>query len=263
LVMWDASNEPDLQRDRAGAVISSLDGAKFLADAFHELDPITPVTVGLASEAGMEKFGADSVDILQFHDYSPTRGDIRAHIERAKNFSEAAGKPVVDGECGCIARANPYDVTIEEHMNAGIGWYIWELMIVPKGWGPVHGVFYEDGTVRDPSIAAALLGLFRNRSENICLELPDREGRLTETLAKAKEWQANPKDWDAGLRIAEIQANLLEAGQLVAMRDLPARGVYLLRAKRSDLSKLAATIRKFTDILSPYATGPRRGSPPA
>jgi hypothetical protein len=258
LVMWDASNEPDLKRDRPGAVISSMDGAKFLTDTFHELDPITPVTVGHGQEAGMEKFGADSVDILQFHDYFPTRAEIRSNIERAKRFAAAADKPVIDGECGCLARANPYDVTLEEHMNAQVGWYIWELMIVPKGWGPVHGVFYENGTVRDPSIAAAIMGLFRNRSENICLELPDREGRVSGTLAKAKEWQANPNDWEAGLRIAEIQANILEAGQLVAMRELPSREVALLRAKSPDLPKLQATIKKFTEALIPYADGGRR-----
>jgi hypothetical protein len=75
----------------------------------------------------------------------------------------------MDTETGCIARANPYDVTLEEHSKAHVGWYIWELMIT-KRWGDVHGVFYPDGTVRDPAIPAAMFGLFRNRSDNAILE---------------------------------------------------------------------------------------------
>ena len=114
------------------------------------------MTIGFAFVPGMEKL-ADAVDVLQFHDYSPTREQIRANIVRAQQFAAKVGKPVVDGEVGCDARANPYDVALEEHMKAGMGWYIWELMIVPGSWGPVQGVFYADGTVRDPSIPAAIL----------------------------------------------------------------------------------------------------------
>lgn len=257
LVMWDVVNEPDLKKIIPGS-LTQMDGAKYMADTFHELDPITPVTIGMGAVPGMEKL-ADSVDILQFHDYSPTRAEIRTNIEEAIKFARSVGKPVVDGEIGCIARANPYDVTLQEHMNARLGWYIWELMIVPTGWGPVHGVFYKDGTVRDPSIAAALLGFFRNRSEEIVLEQSDREGRITRSISMAKEWLSNPKqDWDAGLRIAEIEANLLEAGQLTAMHELPTREVSLLRAKNSDLPALQATIKKFTEALTPHAGGIQR-----
>jgi hypothetical protein len=55
-----------------------------------------------------------------------------------------------------------------------MGWYLWELTITHE-WGDVHGVFYPDGTVRDPSIAAAILGFFRNRGPNVVLEDLDRE----------------------------------------------------------------------------------------
>lgn len=248
LNMWDVSNEPDLKRDRS----SQMDGAKFLAETFHQLDAKTPVTIGAAAVTAMKEL-ADHVDVLQFHDYSPTRGEIRAQIEDAKSFAAGVHKRVFDGEIGCIARANPYDVTLEEHMDAKMGWYIWELMIVREGWGPVHGVFYPDGTVRDPSIAAAILGIFRKRDANTVLEQPDREGWVTRTVTDAKNWLSSPtQDWNAGLRIAEIEANLLESGQLIAMRELPTRTVALLRAEGSDLPGLRSAIQKFTNILAPW-----------
>jgi hypothetical protein len=248
LKMWDVSNEPDLKKDRS----IQMDGAKFMAETFHRLDPKTPVTIGAAAVAAMKEL-AEYVDVLQFHDYSPTRSEIRAHIEDAKTFAFGMRKPVFDGEIGCIARANPYDVTLQEHMDAKMGWYIWELMIVREGWGPVHGVFYPDGTVRDPSIAAAILGVFRNRGANVVLEQPDREGWVTRAVTDAKKWLSDPaQDWEAGIRIAEIEANLLEASQLIAMRELPTRIVALLRADSPDLPGLRSAIQKFTERLVPW-----------
>ena len=44
-----------------------------------------------------------------------------ATIEQAKQFSAQVGKPVFDTELGCVCRANPFDITLEEHMRAGIG----------------------------------------------------------------------------------------------------------------------------------------------
>jgi len=67
------------------------------------------------------------VDVLVFHDYSPTRGQVRANIERAKQFAAKAGKPLINSEIGCVARSNPYDVALEEYMKAGVGWCGWEL----------------------------------------------------------------------------------------------------------------------------------------
>ena len=137
---------------------------------FHELDPVTPVTIGATFAENMIEMG-DAVDVLSFHDYSPTRAQIRANIAKAKEYAAKTGKPLINSEIGCIARANPYDVTLQEHMQAHVGWYIWELMITGN-WGTVHGVFYPDGTVRDPSIVAALLGFFRNRGDECCGRCP-------------------------------------------------------------------------------------------
>ena len=90
---------------------------------------------------------------------------MRDALEYAKKMGEKYGKPVLDNEMCCLARANPYDMSIEMHDEYQIGWYLFELMIGKDMWSRVHGVVYPDGTVRDPSIVAAIGGFFRNRSE--------------------------------------------------------------------------------------------------
>jgi len=252
LAFWDVMNEPDWPRTPEEWVRQRFEFAKYMAGVFHELDPKTPVTIGMAFVPGMEEL-ADYVDVLQFHDYMQNRAVIRANIARAKQFAAKVGKPVVNGEIGCVARANPYDVTLEEHMKAGMGWYIWELMIVRKGWGPVHGVFYEDGTVRDPSIAAAVMGFFRNRGPDILPAVVDREGWVTRVVDNGKKWLEQPDaTWEQGLDLAETAANLLEAGELIAMREPPTRQVDLMRKGPPDLPALRALLQKYIEILEPY-----------
>jgi hypothetical protein len=243
LAFWDVHNEPRKER---------IEFARHMAGVFRELDKKTPITIGCTTEGEMEATGSDLVDVLCFHDYSSTRGGIRANIERAKQYAAKAGKQVMNTEIGCIGRSNPYDVTLEEYMKAGMGWYIWELMIT-RQWGTVHGVFYSDGTVRDPSIVAALLGFFRNRGPEVMPEVPDREGRVTRAVAENKKWLADPDAaWEPGLDLAERSANLLEAAQLIAMHDLPTRQVDLMRKARPDMAALRALVQKFTGILESY-----------
>jgi len=223
------------------------------------------VTIGAAYSDNMIEMG-EAQDVLSFHDYLPTRAAIRADVAKAKAYAAKVGKPLINTETGCIARANPYDVTLEEHMNANVGWYIWELMITHQ-WGTVHGVFHPDGTIRDPTIVAALLGMFRNRAEDVMPAVPDREGFVTRAVANNKKWLADANaGWDAGLDLAEISANLLEAGQLIAMNDPPTRTVGLLRKGAPNMTALRAAIEKYTAILEPNQVpqgDPRRGRPPA
>ncbi len=265
LEIWDVENEPEccfLPPTPANRL--RMEHAVYMAKMFHQLDPVTPVTIGATFAENMIEMG-DAVDVLSFHNYSPTRAQIRASIEKAKQYAAKTGKPLVNSEIGCIARANPYDVTLQEHMQAHVGWYIWELMITGN-WGTVHGVFYPDGTVRDPTIVAALLGMFRNRGKNVVEEVPDRENHLTEAVANNKKWLAEPNaDWQTGLDLAEVSANLLEAAQLVAMRDPPTRQVDLLRSGATDTPALRTMLERFTSILEPYqlpAGDPRRSRPP-
>jgi hypothetical protein len=252
LAFWDVSNEPDCcASPPTPANRTRMEHAVYMARMFRELDPVTPVTIGATFSDNMIEMG-EAQDVLSFHNYLATRAAIRNDIAKAEAYAAKVGKPLINTEIGCIARANPYDVTLEEHMKAHVGWYIWELMITHQ-WGYVHGVFHPDGTVRDPAIVAALLGIFRDREEDVMPGVPDREGFVTRAVANNKKWLADANaGWEAGLDLAEISANLLEAGQLIAMYDPPTRTVDLLRKGAPNVAALRAAIEKYTAILGPH-----------
>jgi hypothetical protein len=258
LMAWDAMNEPDWPTSPEELVHRKFENAKFMAKTFRELDPKTPVTIGMAFVDGMIEL-ADYVDLLQFHDYMQTREQIRNNIIKAKEFAAKVNKPLINGELGCIARANPYDITLEEHINAGVGWYIWELMIVREGWGTVHGVFYEDGSVRDPSIAAAMMGFFRKRTSDILPADPDKEDWITKVIDQTNQWLKNPQaTWEEGLNIAETGAHLLESGELTAMRIPPTVEVSKLRDGETDMILLKELLVKFRNQLEPFKKLPEQ-----
>lgn len=259
LVCWDVWNEPDLPFDGTNR-LARIARARDMAETFRKLDtrrPRTPVTIGFTFEKTMEE-NADVVDVLSFHDYSPTREEIRRHALAARAFAAKVNKPVVNTETGCTGRANPYDVAIEEYSKAKVGFYIWELMITPY-WGDVHGIFYPDGTVRDPSIVAAMLGIYRNRSTNAVLENPDREGWVTRTVKDGKQWLADTNAaYAGGLDLAEIAANLLEANQLVPMRNLPTARVEQLRQGKPDPAALRNLLADLLDKVESYQRKPAK-----
>jgi hypothetical protein len=264
LAFWDVSNEPDCcALPPTAANRTRMEHAVYMAKMFRELDPVTPVTIGAAYTPNMIEMG-EVQDVLSFHNYLATRGAIRSDIAAAKAYAAKVNKPIFNTEIGCIARANPYDVVLEEHMKANVGWYIWELMVTHQ-WGQVHGVFHPDGTVRDPSIVAALLGMFRNRAEDVLPAVPDREDFITRAVANNKKWLGDASaPWEAGLDLAEVSANLLEAGQLIAMVEPPTRTVDLLRKGAPNAAALRAVLEKYTAALEPYQVpkdDPRRGKP--
>jgi hypothetical protein len=250
LALWDVFNEPDYPPNHANrpAVMAY---ARVMAQLFHEVGTRAPVTIGYAFEKSMEE-NADVVDVLSFHDYSPTRDEIRQQISAAISFGAKVGKPVINTELGCTGRANPYDVAIEEYSRANVGFYVWELMVT-KRWGDVHGIFYPDGTIRDPAIPAALLGLYRNRGADAVDEFPDREGWVTRTVTDGRKWlgEANAS-YAEGLRLAEIATNLLEANELVPMRDLPSRRLARLRGEKPAPAALRELLTGLLDELAPY-----------
>lgn len=253
---WDVANEPDWSGYSENPMPDAwrerrLDFARRMADLVHRFDKNNLTTVGCFREACMEKM-ADYTDILSYHDYSPTVAEIDGYIAKAKAFSAKIGKPVVQTEMGCIGRGNPYDVALREYHKAGIGFYIWELMIT-KGWGDVHGVFYPDGSVRDPAIPAAVMGIFRKNDAGFRLESPDRESWVTRAVTASKKWMDDPNpDWNAGLQAAELAANMLQANQLMAMREPPVRTVAILRAGQPDIPALRKVVQQYVSLLEPY-----------
>jgi hypothetical protein len=253
LAFWDVFNEPDYPPNGTNRP-ARVAHARAMARLFRELDtrrPRTPVTIGFTFEDTMEQ-NADVVDVLSYHDYRPTREGVRSNIVAALAFAATVRKPVINTEIACTGRANPYDMVIKEYSEAHIGFYIWELMIT-EYWGNVHGVVYPDGTVRDPSIPAALLGLYRNRSTNVVLEFPDREGWVTRTVTNGWRWlNTSNASYADGLNFAETAANLLEANQLVAMRELPSRRVALLRDDAPDQPALREFLADLLKKLEPY-----------
>jgi hypothetical protein len=266
LAFWDAANEPDLPQN-VQTKNARIAHARVMAGLFREMDtrqPRTPVTIGFAAERYMEENG-DVVDVLAFHDYLTTRELIRKNIANAKAYAAKVNKPLINTEIGCTGRANPYDVCIEEYANAGVGFYMWELMITGQ-WGTIHGIFYPDGTIRDPAVPAAMMGLYRNRSENIVMEVPDREGRVTRAVSEGKAWLSDANGtYEEGLRQAEVAANLLEANELVSMRDLPSRHVMMLQKGPQDMAGLRALVTEFVRELEPFelpAGAPARGRGP-
>ncbi len=260
MAFWDVANEPDwpgyADHRRSQAVIEHrMNMARLFADTVHANDKKHATTVGCFRIGCMEEL-ANYTDVLSFHDYPPTIARAQANIKAAREIAASHHKQVFDTEMGCIGRADPYDMVLREYKQADMGFYIWELMIT-KFWGNVHGVFYANGSVRDPVIAAAVMGVFRDQTKDTVLEDPDREGWVTASVAAGKRWLADPNpSWESGLNVAEVQANLLEGAQLIAMRNPPTREIVLLRQGSQDIPALKKIMERYISLLEPYEDHP-------
>ena len=88
-------------------------------------------------------------------------------------------------------------------------------------------------------------------------EFPDREHWVTRTVAQGRTWlAATNAPYAEGLRLAEIAANILEANELVPMRDLPTREVILLRAAPPNPAALRPLLTRLLTKLEPYQRPP-------
>ena len=206
---------------------------------------------------------AELVDVIVFHDYSSTRARLREVLEMAIALGKKYNKPVLDNEMCCLARANPYDMSIQLHEEYGVGWFLFELMIGEDGWNRVHGIFYPDGTVRDPSIPAAVLGFYRNRSAAALRSDVDQEDYVSRAVfyadraIRATRRHVKPDHSDDArilLEACEFAANLLEAGELVPMAYPPTAKIEAYRRMeapdcdeiRDYLTELIETLKKAT-----------------
>ena len=262
MLMWDIMNEPlcnDYYREapesEQGKRLKEIyDFVRFYIQKTRELDSTrNPITVGVWRAQYLTET-AHLVDVLSFHDYRETRAAVQSNYDIAKEVSANNGnKPIINNEMACTGRANPYDMAIELAEKNGAGWYVFELMI--RGyWGDIHGIFYPDGTIRDPSILAAVLGFYRKRDLTTdIMHNPNKEGHAQKALAKIEEvltdnyktFESRRTSTDDILEAAEYAANLLEGAEMVPMIEPPTAKIETWRAM-PEAERNAEEIRNFT-----------------
>lgn len=259
LLMWDTMNEPlwndyhnkatgDVKQQCAAEITAFV---RYYLAYVKKIDPVNAVTVGYAFPNELEG-SADLVDVLSFHNYTPTRASIEDAYHIAEAVAKKFGKPILNTETGCIARANRYDVVLQIAAEHNTGWYLFNLMIGGY-WGQIHGIFYPDGTVRDPSTVAAIMGFYRSRDLNtIVRAVPNREGQAEKALQEIQEalsedksvFGHTPVSTDKILDASEHAANLLEAAQMVPM-DVPATAQIQYWRQQPPEKRDREAIRKF------------------
>lgn len=239
LLMWDIMNEPacndwtyakdidEAEKNRRYDILWAF--LRRYSAFVKKVDPINAITIGHTTAWEVEPT-AECVDVLSFHDYSGTRRRLYENYGLADELSKKYNKPVLQTETGCLARCNPYDVALKACEEYKMGWFVYELII--HGYcDSEHGVFYPDGTVRDPATIAAMMGCYRNRDiKTIVVPIPNREGQgqrcvddirkaLTEYTCDAFDYR--PSDIAQLLNACERAANLLEACDLIPMACPP------------------------------------------
>ncbi len=236
-LMFDIMNEPccnslmwDLTKaeDRTYWSNKQWDFVRHYCQYIKTIAPDCPITVGCTTASDINKT-AKLVDVLSYHDYSSTMTAYTSNVKSALRAKEYYGKPVINTETGCVCRGNPYDMVFEVLQTYEVPFYFYGLT-VDGYWKDVHGIFYPDGTVRDPAAVAALLGFYRNRDyDAIVTENLNREKLVSNCLQRFQALVAgtdnafayNSFSMNSLLNICEEMACFLEAGQVVGMSVPP------------------------------------------
>lgn len=259
LLMWDVMNEPlwndyynkatgEEKQQHADEITAFV---RYYLQLVKKIDPVNALTVGYAFPSELNG-SADLVDVLSFHNYTPTRASVENAYRTAEEIGERFGKPILNTETGCIARANPYDEVLQIAAEHKTGWYLFNLMIGGY-WGQIHGIFYPDGTVRDPSTIAAIMGFYRNRNlDTMVRAVPNREGQAEKAIQEIEDalkedrsvFGHTPVSTDKILDAAEHAANLLEAAEMIPMNVPPTAQILYWRQQPPEKRDREA-IRKF------------------
>jgi hypothetical protein len=128
------------------------------------------------------------------------------------------------------------------------------------GWNRVHGIVYPDGTVRDPSIVAAIAGFFRNRNGSAVPTDVNQEDHACYAIENARRAiiglrrQMIPTESAtpvfALLEACEYIANLLEGGQHVPMDYPPTARIEAYRRQESpDTEEICLFLNSLVDTL--------------
>lgn len=255
LLFWDISNEPGYrERDNATwydeepeymrefSIQPDIEYLRYRQELVWKCirhfckyvkskDPEHAIGVGNTFIYETEASGtAELVDVIIFHDYSATRARMREIFDMAVALGEKYNKPILNNETCCLCRANPYEMTFEMLEEYKMGWYAFELTIGEDGWSRAHGIVYQDGTIRDPAIVAALYGFYRNRGESAIQADVNQEDYLDWLKKLTRKVMLNTRrnrrrdhsaDAEELLEVCEFAANMLEAGELVPMAYPP------------------------------------------
>jgi len=260
LLIWDIMNEPmtndyvghatpEEKQERQDEITAFI---RYYLPLVKKLDSVNAVTVGYEKSSQLEPT-ADLVDVITFHDYTQLRSTIEAAYKTAEDVAKKYGKPMMNTETACIARANPYDVVLQIAEEHKTGWYLFNL-IIQGYWGEVHGLFYPDGTVRDPAIISAVMGFYRNRNlDTMIRPVPNREGHADKALKAIEDalkddpntFRHTTQSTDKLLDAAEYAANLLESAEMVPMVVPPSAQIQYWR-QQSPEKRDRAAIRAFT-----------------
>ena len=259
ILMWDVINEPFcndyMRRGSSEEYQSRFDNisryVRRLCDIVRRCDTDGCMTVGHERIQHCVSSN-DLVDVISFHDYRHTRREVEEDILVAEGMGEAWGKPILNTETGCVGRANPYEVELELLHKHQIGFYLFNL--ISEGfWGDIHGLVYPDGTIRDPSVIAALFGFFRNRTDSRILVNANKEGhayravKAVEDVLKVEQttlFMQKPKTTDDILEAAEYCVNILEGAEMVPMWDAPSVRIAIWRTQ-AEQERDAHAIRRF------------------
>jgi tetratricopeptide (TPR) repeat protein len=274
LLIWDIMNEPSWNdyllksppEEKQKRESEVNDFVRYYCSYVKKLDPRNAITVGHTFAADIPMAG-DLVDVISFHDYLATRMKVENSYTEAEKFANKYNKPLINSELGCIGRANSYDMALEICESHKLGWYVFELMIQGY-WSDIHGLVYPDGTIRDPSIIAAIYGFYRNRDLKTNIKPnPNKEGHVDKALEMLEKALKNePTGFrnrrtssDEILEAAEYCANLLEAAEMVPMYEPPTAKIKAWRsmpenerdieAIRTFAYELGLTLKKYCKIL--------------
>lgn len=264
VLAWDIMNEPTYNPWVGGAPDDAEKGRRrektvaFLGRAaalVRRTDPSHPITIGCQNPDEAERT-EPLVDVISFHDYSSTRGAIEEKYSRMEALGRRAGKPVLQSETGCTAYGNGYDMALEACRRHGFGFFFFNLVI--GGYTEsFHGVFYEDGAIRDPAAVAAIMGFHRQRDISRIIPAspfkPGREERLDAIVAAlraaidaASGRHPATSAVAALLEETERAANYLECCELVPMAVPPSARILAWRASpRPPVAAIRRLARSF------------------
>lgn len=269
LIMWDIMNEPSCndyilkEKDENELSIKYLkmwDFVSYYLKLVKDLDPENALTVGHTYAKDIEPT-VHLTDVISFHDYFSTRKAVNTTYAKVKELSSKYEQPIINSELACLGRANPYDMALECAEANGAGWYLFEL-IIGGYWGDVHGIVYPDGTIRDPSIIASIMGFHRNRDvDTIIKPNANKEGyaqtgidMLREALqCETEVFKAQRKPVEDLLEACEFCANLIECCELIPMYDALLPQIYKWRKEENpDILNIRKFAFELAEILKKY-----------